>query len=41
MLVIHNDEEGGVAEVKSHVSRDVEKPGLTLVPGKDQNKDAS
>ena len=41
VLVIHNDEEGGVAQVKSHVSRDVEKPGLTLVPGKDQNKDAS
>ncbi|MGF6097056.1 poly-beta-1,6-N-acetyl-D-glucosamine biosynthesis protein PgaD [Pseudomonas sp. 18175] len=41
VLVIHNDEDGGVAEVKSHVSRDVEKPGLTLVPGKDQNKDAS
>ena len=41
VLVIHNDEEGGVEEVKSHVSRDVEKPGLTLVPGKDQNKDAS
>lgn len=41
VLVIHNDEEGGVAQVTSHVSRDVEKPGLTLVPGKDQNKDAS
>ena len=41
VLVIHNDEDGGVAQVKSHVSRDVEKPGLTLVPGKDQNKDAS
>ncbi|MBF6028404.1 poly-beta-1,6-N-acetyl-D-glucosamine biosynthesis protein PgaD [Pseudomonas sp. P115] len=41
VLVIHNDEEGGVADVKSHVSRDVEKPGLTLVPGQDQNKDAS
>ena len=41
VLVIHNDEEGGVAQVKSHVSRDVEKSGLTLVPGKDQNKDAS
>nr|WP_314563881.1 poly-beta-1,6-N-acetyl-D-glucosamine biosynthesis protein PgaD [uncultured Pseudomonas sp.] len=40
VLVIRNDEEGGVAEVKSHVSRDVEKPGLILVPGKDQNKDA-
>ena len=40
VLVIHNDEDGGVEEVKSHVSRDVEKPGLTLVPGKDQNKDA-
>jgi biofilm PGA synthesis protein PgaD len=41
VLVIHNDEDGGVAEVKSHVSRDVEKPGLTLVPGQDRNKDAS
>ena len=41
VLVIHNDEEGGVAEVKSHVSRDVEKPALTLVPGQGQNKDAS
>lgn len=41
VLVIQNDDEGGVAGVKSHVSRDVEKPGLTLVPGKDQNKDAS
>ena len=41
VLVIHNDEEGGVAEVKSHVSRDVEKPGLTLVPGQDRDKDAS
>lgn len=34
VLVIHNDEDGGVAEVKAHVSRDVEKPGLTLVPEK-------
>lgn len=41
VLVIHNDEEGGVEEVKSHVSRDVEKPGLTLVPGQDRDKDAS
>ena len=41
VLLIHNDDDGGVAQVKSHVSRDVEKPGLTLVPGKDQNKDAS
>ena len=41
VLVIHNDEEGGVEEVKSHVSRDVEKPTLTLVPGQDRNKDAS
>jgi biofilm PGA synthesis protein PgaD len=40
VLVIHNDEDGGVAQVTSHVSRDVEKPGLTLVPGKDQTKDA-
>ena len=36
VLVIHNDEEGGVEEVKSHVSRDVERPGLTLVPDKDK-----
>ena len=41
VLVIHNDEEGGVADVKSHVSRDVEKPGLSLVPGQDRDKDAS
>ncbi|UII71741.1 poly-beta-1,6-N-acetyl-D-glucosamine biosynthesis protein PgaD [Pseudomonas sp. HN11] len=41
VLVIHNDEEGGVAQVRSHVSLDVEKPGLTLVADKDQNKDAS
>ena len=41
VLVIHNDEEGGVSEVKSHVSRDVEKPGLSLVPGHDRDKDAS
>ena len=41
VLVIHNDEEGGVEEVKSHVSRDVEKPTLTLVPGQDRGKDAS
>jgi biofilm PGA synthesis protein PgaD len=41
VLVIHNDDEGGVAQVTSHVSRDVEKPGLTLVPGNAQNKDAS
>lgn len=41
VLVIHNDEDGGLEQVKSHVSRDVEKPGLTLVPTKDQNKDAS
>ena len=34
VLVIHNDEDGGVAEVKAHVSRDVEKQGLTLVPEK-------
>lgn len=40
VLVIHNDEDGGVAQVTSHVSRDVEKPGLTLAPGKDQTKDA-
>ena len=41
VLVIHNDEDGGVADVKSHVSRDVEKPGLSLVSAQDQNKDAS
>ncbi|MBN2991234.1 poly-beta-1,6-N-acetyl-D-glucosamine biosynthesis protein PgaD [Pseudomonas cedrina subsp. fulgida] len=41
VLVIHNDDEGGVAQVTSHVSRDVEKPGLALVPGNLQNKDAS
>lgn len=40
VLVIHNDEEGGVAQVTSHVSRDVEKPSLSLVPGLDRNKDA-
>lgn len=32
VLVIHNDEEGGVAQVRSHVSRDVERPGLSVVP---------
>ncbi len=41
VLVIHNDDDGGVAEVKSHVSRDVEKPGLALVPGQQRDKDAS
>lgn len=41
VLVIHNDEEGGVAVVRSHISRDVEKPCLTLVPGQDRNKDVS
>lgn len=41
VLVIHNDEDGGVAEVKSHVSRDIEKTGLTLVSGQDRDKDAS
>ena len=40
VLVIHNDEDGHVSEVKAHISRDVEKPGLTLVPGQDRNKDA-
>ncbi|NVZ20919.1 poly-beta-1,6-N-acetyl-D-glucosamine biosynthesis protein PgaD [Pseudomonas costantinii] len=39
VLVIHNDEEGGVEGVKSHVSRDVEHPGLTLVPGPGKDKD--
>lgn len=39
VLVIHNDEDGGVEEVKSHVSRDVERPGLTLVPGPEKDKD--
>ena len=38
VLVIHNDEEGGVGEVKSHVSRDVERPGLALVPGPEKDK---
>ena len=38
VLVIHNDEEGGVEDVKSHVSRDVERPGLTLVPGAEKDK---
>jgi biofilm PGA synthesis protein PgaD len=38
VLVIHNDEEGGVGEVKSHVSRDVERPGLALVPGSEKDK---
>lgn len=33
VLVIHNDEDGGVENVKAHVSRDVERPPLTLVPG--------
>ncbi|PHN24235.1 poly-beta-1,6-N-acetyl-D-glucosamine biosynthesis protein PgaD [Pseudomonas sp. ICMP 460] len=27
VLLIHNDDEGGVERVKSHVSRDVERPG--------------
>ncbi|WP_248751993.1 poly-beta-1,6-N-acetyl-D-glucosamine biosynthesis protein PgaD [Pseudomonas sp. MWU15-20650] len=40
VLVIHNDEEGGVEEVKAHVSRDVERPPLTLVPGPPKDKDA-
>ncbi|TFF04737.1 poly-beta-1,6-N-acetyl-D-glucosamine biosynthesis protein PgaD [Pseudomonas sp. BCA14] len=40
VLVIHNDEEGGVGEVKSHVSRDVERPPLTLVPGQPKGNDA-
>lgn len=39
VLVIHNDEEGGVEDVKSHVSRDVERPPLTLVPGQERGKD--
>lgn len=38
VLVIHNDEEGGVGEIKSHVSRDVERPGLALVPGSEKEK---
>ncbi len=38
VLVIHNDEEGGVGEIKSHVSRDVERPGLALVPGSERDK---
>ena len=39
VLVIHNDEHGGVEDVKSHVSRDVERPPLTLVPGQEKDKD--
>lgn len=39
VLVIHNDEHGGVEDVKSHVSRDVERPPLTLVPGQEKGKD--
>ncbi|CRN00659.1 poly-beta-1,6-N-acetyl-D-glucosamine biosynthesis protein PgaD [Pseudomonas sp. WP001] len=38
VLVIHNDDEGGVGEIKSHVSRDVERPGLALVPGSEKDK---
>ncbi|MEG8232919.1 poly-beta-1,6-N-acetyl-D-glucosamine biosynthesis protein PgaD [Pseudomonas orientalis] len=38
VLVIHNDDEGGVGEIKSHVSRDVERPGLALVPGSERDK---
>ncbi|KQM54549.1 poly-beta-1,6-N-acetyl-D-glucosamine biosynthesis protein PgaD [Pseudomonas sp. Leaf15] len=40
VLVIHNDEDGGVEDVKSHVSRDVERPGLALVPGAEKGQDA-
>ncbi|MBM9485750.1 poly-beta-1,6-N-acetyl-D-glucosamine biosynthesis protein PgaD [Pseudomonas sp. ICBG1301] len=40
VLVIHNDEEGGVGEVKPHVSRDVERPPLTLVPGQPKDQGA-
>ncbi|MFK3606745.1 poly-beta-1,6-N-acetyl-D-glucosamine biosynthesis protein PgaD [Pseudomonas sp. AP19] len=40
VLVIHNDDDGGVEDVKAHVSRDVERPGLTLVPGAEKDKDA-
>src|SRR5450830_1038812 len=40
VLVIHNDEHGDVEDVKSHVSRDVERPPLTLVPGQEKGKDA-
>ena len=38
VLVIHNDEDGGVEGVKAHVSRDVERPGLILVPGAERDK---
>ncbi|WP_017478043.1 MULTISPECIES: poly-beta-1,6-N-acetyl-D-glucosamine biosynthesis protein PgaD [unclassified Pseudomonas] len=38
VLVIHNDQEGGVQEVTAHVSRHVEKPGLKLVPGQERAK---
>ncbi|MBP1127101.1 MULTISPECIES: poly-beta-1,6-N-acetyl-D-glucosamine biosynthesis protein PgaD [Pseudomonas] len=41
VLVIHNDEEGGVGEVKSHVSRDVERSPPTLVPGQVSTKRSS
>ena len=37
VLVIHNDEDGGVEHVKSHVSRDVERPGLSQVPGQEKD----
>src|SRR5450830_1819151 len=40
VVVIHNDEHGDVEDVKSHVSRDVERPPLTLVPGQEKGKDA-
>lgn len=40
VLVIHNDEDGGVEDVKAHVSRDVERPPLTLVPGQQKDKNA-
>lgn len=41
VLVIHNDEEGGVEKVTAHESRDVERPGLKLVPGSDSSKKAN
>ncbi|KAA0945256.1 MULTISPECIES: poly-beta-1,6-N-acetyl-D-glucosamine biosynthesis protein PgaD [unclassified Pseudomonas] len=34
VLVIHNDQDGGVREVTAHVSREVERVGLKLVRGR-------
>lgn len=35
VLVIHNDQEGGVQAVTSHHSREVRRPGLKLVVGQE------